>query len=573
MFRLPQNNWPDTAAGRGVLFFVQLVNDMLSPETFESFRALSLDTLARISEAIQTVEDIQLDRVPKAVIDPIIGELSWSLGKDPIAKLSHELEIAAVIRNLNDPKRSLSDKARNLRLLQCRLAATYKQSIEKAISDCFVDSKQRVRLRILTGFYCSHLLNLGYSREYILRVLNEEYLSADVQRVRRQALSRFFRRFDCSQKQITVITPLSDHFAAYLKNLGLKYRICESVNELPTMARLEFANSTATAFIVQKNRSFDEEGAAARAQQELSSVAAIAHLAPKVTVFDTSSAKYAFKAQAGNGVHVASRNVFNSNLDVHTASGRRIKDLRSYTRRILTSFDDASKERVLSSISTSSLARKSPSPEIQLISIWSAIEVLLSAPEGTARILHYVDGLLPCICLRYIRRQFVAVHDALFVLHRRKFSDLVNNELISGATDSHTKFAAILMLPPHANLRQSLLNLCTDNPLALHRLWKLHDDFGNPKNLANAVGAHQKRVEWQIHRIYRARNNLVHAGRVPSFLDSLILNLFEYYRSTVATIVKAAHRDEKPANIDQVVSDIRIEYQIFEHLAQRMKEK
>ena len=40
--------------------------------------------------------------------------------------------------------------------------------------------------------------------------------------------------------------------------------------------------------------------------------------------------------------------------------------------------------------------------------------------------------------------------------------------------------------------------------------------------------AHQKKVEWQIRRIYRTRNLIVHSGRSPIFLHALIENAHDY---------------------------------------------
>ena len=78
-----------------------------------------------------------------------------------------------------------------------------------------------------------------------------------------------------------------------------------------------------------------------------------------------------------------------------------------------------------------------------------------------------------------------------------------------------------------------------------------------------AIDGHGQRVEWQIYRIYRARNHIVHAGDVPSFLDSLVLNAAEYYTAALTTIINRAHRQEDRSDVDQVVAEIGIEYHMF----------
>jgi hypothetical protein len=66
--------------------FAQLMREMLTDRTFESFRAYSLDSIARLDEAISVGEDIQRGRLPNPAIEPVYAELAWSLGRDPIAK-------------------------------------------------------------------------------------------------------------------------------------------------------------------------------------------------------------------------------------------------------------------------------------------------------------------------------------------------------------------------------------------------------------------------------------------------------------------------------------------------------
>lgn len=107
------------------------------------------------------------------------------------------------------------------------------------------------------------------------------------------------------------------------------------------------------------------------------------------------------------------------------------------------------------------------------------------------------------------------------------------------------------------------MKLTEHNPLARHRLFKLERDFASPKGLMSATVGHEDRVRWQLHRIYRARNNLVHSGRQPTFLDSLVANLDDFFRGTIGTIVNLAAVEKEPTIIDQAVTDIGFEYRMF----------
>jgi hypothetical protein len=174
---------------------------------------------------------------------------------------------------------------------------------------------------------------------------------------------------------------------------------------------------------------------------------------------------------------------------------------------------------------------------------------------------------------RHVRRQFVAVFDEMVVFYRRSFLNIVSGEKAAADHDHHTNFAAIMCLEENKSYQKQLCDLCSDNPLALHRLWKLYRDYGPHKNVLDAINGHERRVSWQLFRIYRARNNLVHAGRTPSYLDSLILNLAEYFRGAIAIIVHRANREDSESNLDQIVADIAIEHAIFRRYFEEGKAK
>jgi hypothetical protein len=271
---------------------------------------------------------------------------------------------------------------------------------------------------------------------------------------------------------------------------------------------------------------------------------------------------YVHRDRSSKGVLLKARNLPLNRETVSSGTSRRFgSPAGHYSKQVLSNFDQKSTGRIISCLRTSGLARTSTNIENQLISLWSAIEVLLSEPTGsTARIVHYVNVLEPLICLRYVRRQFVAVYESMLVAYRKQFKAITASETVMGEIDQHTRFAAIICLPQNEPLREQLLRLSADNPLALHRLFKLHKDFALPKGVIAALDGHEQRVKWQLHRIYRARNNLVHSGRSPSYLDSLVVNLDEFYRAALGTIVNWAGREKERSQIDQCVAEIGLEF-------------
>lgn len=540
----------------------QLMREMLTTATFESFRVYSLDTVARLNEALELVEDVRRQRVPKAVLEPIAEELDWSFSKDLAAKALAADEVHSFLRTLKEKNPSLDSLTSHIRLVTKRIEPFYKQKIEQLLLDVIDDPQKRTDIRKLTGFYCSHLINVGYSRRHIVSVVNEFFLRYPVQRMGKATLRRFFSQFDGRQRKFIVHAAVSKDLGLYLA--GLNFVVRDNAQLTPDQIATLSANAnysdTPKALEVRVD-DWDAYRAQDFAYQILSGQRAIAYLDPYGIKFDWGERMHVTLFRAQNGIGIEKADLINKKPKV-ASSGHRYRRVVRYANSLISNFDDASTERLLSSIRTASLARTSLNPENNLISLWSAIEVLLSEPRDEARIVHYADLVCPCIALRHTRRQVFAIYDEILVSYRSKFNHVLRKHPAFPDVHGHRAFAEIMLLPHYGALRGEICGVLKDNPLALHRLWKLNRDYIDVKSAQNTLKDHIDRVRWQVHRIYRARNQLVHAGRTPSYLESIILNLSEYYRAAIATIVSRAKLENGRSDVDQVVAEIGIRYNI-----------
>lgn len=545
--------------------FAQLMSEMLQPTTFESFRVFSLDTIARLTEALQIAEDVRDQRVPKAVLFPICEELEWSFDKDT-ALMALAQPAVTSLKNIIKDKNNLQLEtfSAHIRLILRLSDDPYKSKLEYILLSVISDTNNRIELRKTTGFWCSHIINLGYSRRHILSSVNDYFFSSDIKRIGAQTLSRFFREFDGRRRKFIVHAAVSKDMGSYLRGLGFVIRDMSSLSpdQVQSLSKNNNANNITSALEIRAE-AYDPFGAMDYCYQTLSAQRAIGYLDPFGMHSEWGDTMHVARHRANAGVAITKGDFLTSRPRRATPSGLRFRSISNYARSIITNFNTPSTERLLSSIRTAALARTSLNPENQLISLWSAIEVLLSEPRETSRIVHYASLITPCITLRHTRRQVISIYDELLVVYRSKFNRVI--EKVPGYPNLHGQraFAHMMFLPQHANLRTDLCNVLTDNPLALHRIWKLHNDYLDIKSSHRTLCDHFDRVRWQIHRVYRARNQLVHSGRMPSYLESVILNLAEYYRSSISTIVNRAKLEKHQSDIDQTVAEIGIQYEIM----------
>ena len=566
--RPTKNAWPTTDGAQGIKFFAQLMQQMLRRDAFESFRARSLDTLARVQELLDALDDVLALRIPQQALDPLLGEFEWSLRRDPvISKIASEL-VAATLQDkelLNATKTDVRKLRHSLIYLQKTIRSRYKNTVENEILEYFNNGKEKIRLRIATQFYCAFLLNSGYSRDFISEIISRRYFSRNHSRLDRRSLSAFFGEIDCEDKNFEIYSQISNEFFSYISRLTDE-TVIDNAN-IPSEIRRAFRLSPSLhrydCYFYMKVKAKDEYSAARIVDRHLYSLSAMAFLGRKGVQFRWRSEKYARQVRA-NGGRLVGFETLRFQRTVSNPTAKTMKSLVSQSTQILRRFDEESTERLISSINTAALARTSDNIENQFISLWSAVEVLLSdPPPNTARIVHYANLIVPCICLKYARRYIIAVVDEIQIGYRSRLKQILATLPPELGIDAYTRFTHVIFDAQYQTQRSLLFDMVSDNPLAMHRIFKLGKDFAKPEDFLSSLKAHQQRVNWQIHRIYRARNHLVHAGRLPPFLESVVINLFEYYRNATMSVLNRASKEKERSSIDQVVREIAIELEMY----------
>ncbi|QOH36048.1 hypothetical protein C7S14_8421 [Burkholderia cepacia] len=64
----------------------------------------------------------------------------------------------------------------HLKLVKNLVSENYKENLEELILSKISDPTQKIELRKLCGFYCSHIVNIGYEKRYIIDLIEEFFL-------------------------------------------------------------------------------------------------------------------------------------------------------------------------------------------------------------------------------------------------------------------------------------------------------------------------------------------------------------------------------------------------------------
>lgn len=564
--RPPKNPWPNSVAAEGTLFVAQLLREQLSTASYESFRALSLDTMGRLREAHQVVKQVKADIIPRAALTPILDELSWSFRTDVAVKKICARQISVVSDRIENSNTPLRDVESYLNYMRSSLAPEYKSSLETEISSLVSDSNQRSTLRGVVSLYCSHILNMGYSRQYISDCVEKTFFERDVKRVRKETLTAFFANFSGKARSYVAYMAVSGPFYRHLKGLG--FEAIATPLLLPAHVQKAYAaqaDNKFTRYLEQKLDSLDEYGAVKSVGVLIRRIRAMAYMAEQGTDFLSDSLAYVSLSRSSYGRFIEPKKLTHDRRrPVRTSGGAALRNVKSYTQRIIRQFNTESRARLLRSIDTAAVSHSYADIENILLSYWSSFEVLLEQPSaGGTRILRYLEEIVPVLCSRYVRRVFVAVYDELLISYRHEFTKLINVVIARDNCDQHTAFIRILLLDANGELRGKLFDIVKSNPLARHRLWQIVEKFKTPADLRKSVNEHERRIRWQIGRIYRTRNSIIHAGATPPYIESLVLNVIEYYRLFVGYVSSRAEREDGGSDIGRIVSAVRLDHEVY----------
>jgi hypothetical protein len=93
-----------------------------------------------------------------------------------------------------------------------------------------------------------------------------------------------------------------------------------------------------------------------------------------------------------------------------------------------------------------------------------------------------------------------------------------------------------------------------DYPLFAFRAARLQSLFNNPKNLRAMIDQNMENLEWNLTRLYRVRNEIVHNAAIKSDIESLVSHLKFYLLFTICSLIDFFAEKADDYNFDGKIS-------------------
>lgn len=531
-----ENKWPGTENANRYKLFGEVVVELVHRSSWDSYKCHALSTVTKLREMAISCRKVISRTVPKAGLKPTLEEVNSAFASDPVVSAilaDKHLTSLDLSLSFSDPVEKILGR---VELVQDIISGKYQSYCEKRVRDICSAQGSKVELQTIAKLYISYLVNSGFSKPYILEVAEEIFKSKSIGRCTPALLNRFFGRFDkADRKKFQVLISGRNSYIEFMANLfGL-----ETYDEQTDLPTSPIRNLPETFGVGKKKKiavfsgipASDPFSAAKTADTILGVTKSFHYLHPSQAGGTADQVIYVIDEKAKSATRVDVRNLFQPHQHLRSRSSEPIsvEGLTKYVFQNDRTGGRRRQDRLLRSLNSVALASNSSDLESRLVTIWSAFEALLPEPskeEGKGvRITHFVPLIVPCACYDYLWANFNECYENCSKQFGRDFVDRISDH----SDHEGSKGLANIMLGEKIGKRAILQSVNT-SPLMLSRLGKLHDLVNNPNRLLRFWKVHEERVGWQIHRIYRERNDIVHKGAKSPFLEGLVENAYGYYR-------------------------------------------
>lgn len=531
------SHWDLACVTKGLLFFAQSMEEMLFHYGHDSLKTPALNFRFLCMEVNNTIKKIDAEVIDKGNLKPLFEELKNTFEKDPIARCLYGNDFSSLFyakdvegeyqRNCSDLFKDPSNENSMKRIrktlsfllrdmgINDKYYATLRSKIEALIRVgpfCFSEAEELYQLiRILL----TDLINNSYSQEYIYLTINSVFYNpqkrvTDISEV----LTQFWDSFDFQAKEYIVFLPL--------KQLNFKNHLIHFSN-ISVKGNTEKLFGNSCKWVIEVSvKAMDPENA---------------RLSATVLV-DFFISLIQFNNHKSSSFSASSARVKKKDSDITYDLKAPIDPLRRSSNlgpeqnnaKIASMVENFSfsPQKLINAVQLHSSAINSKDIDNQLLNLWTIIEILVpTEPKNSfSKINQICNTLTSILNSRYVKS---LIGQLMFDL-KHCIPEIVGTEMSSviEIENNIEKLLSILVLPKYQGQKDTVINALERYPLLQYRIWRYSDILSNRVQLKDFLHAHRKRISWQIMRIYRNRNMIVHDGSHFPYVEIIVQNLHHY---------------------------------------------
>jgi len=534
----------------GVRYLGQSFNELLYDYSPASYKPRVMGIEGLCDEALQLVAQIDSQLIDRARIDSVLEEIEHVVKTDPVAKNLIDFEVNYYT---SFPKDSdLLDLKVRLGLLWNKVSnGKYIQALQNKIIEVCSDDRQKKVIYQAARRWISALNFSGYSVQFIRDRVDAIFHASETQIFSEKDLVHFFQSFSFEPEKFDVVF-LASAMIREVSDVARKFGaevISEghSLFESLVSAGLECKHGDAFVYFSEIN-SYDHFSARASTERSLE------HISDLFVLFHHKTKILWYPGALVRKVDSAWKLIVPPNPSVKRVKdnipNKAAKKLNAVFNN-LSFTDNESVGRFISVVRLHGSALESVSAEARLVNIWTALEVLVHR-ESDSKLKAVIRLLTPFLIHGYIDSLLYALAGDLYRWNRKQFYEILKIDELKG-WKIHHRLAAVLLGGVYESRRSDLYENISSYALLCNRCFSISQLISSGTSLDDALKEHERRVIWQIRRIFRSRNLIVHDGSTPQYLDALTENAHEYLDAFIGRFLALCTRSMSATTLEEAV--------------------
>lgn len=207
-------------------------------------------------------------------------------------------------------------------------------------------------------------------------------------------------------------------------------------------------------------------------------------------------------------------------------------------------------------------AINSDSTKMMLRNFWIAMEALYSSPGERSEddVLHSTLHIIQnTYILKILRTIFFQIQSSCSEDQLRKISIQDFKSFVMFFAENDTESEEF----------KQLTGLLLKNPLLRFRIYCLRKTLSKCKDIKEMLNIHEKKIKWQLQRIYRARNMATHLSFELPYTKQAIGNLHNYFDYTINYFLCKIENNDYVESLSALVFEAKIDNQIHEEILKK----
>jgi hypothetical protein len=558
-------HWKYSEDLEGLLYFAQVLNECLFDFSIDTYKPNALNAHSITHEVLQIISKVRSKHIPEGNLKPLKEELLQLFSKDiaikSILESKHEF-YCKKIKQADNP----DDLFHAVYSVHTYLdGKKYLERVKSLLSELVKDGCKKRDIFFLTRVLVTELMNYGYSKPYLYNITNKFFFQDLENKIKSASkIDEFLDKFSFEEEEFSVIFQVSEIFWEFrnsLKNVDFKLtKTLRDVEKNVIYKRFDTQKPKKKIYIIAHQvKALDHVSAREVVESRLNLFINLFHVFHHRSSLDVCDS--CCVNRSSDNYTMILENDTNSllkqkDLKANEAASKVDKLLEnlSFSKR------NNSMSRFMKALELHKLAIKTNEEENQLLDLWAALETLLqNKPESSlSRIEQISNSLIPFLSYGYTELLVIELFKDLWNWN----SEVVDGLIQSVESDTSKRIEGllkILVVKEFDEKRIELISKLDKYPLLKNRIFLYNKWFSSPKEMCSMIERHSQKLEWQIRRIYRARNMVIHHGGKPQHLKVLIENMGSYIHAIIEGL-EFLMNDLKIRSIEHGVIEMEIAY-------------